>query len=1616
MVKIVNKRRKSKLEKDPIRQRMLHERYQHAKRLEHDYSHVFRKKTRLELIRLSLIICGIEFAYSAETAFVSPILLSIGIEHKHMTMVWALSPLIAFFVSPILGSISDRCGSRFGRRRPLIVVLSIGLILGLILAPWGRDIGAFLGDVGNGANISNITNNDPSKFEYKTVNAETKSSGFFYAIFFTVLGTLLLDFNADNCQTPSRAYLLDVCVPEEHAHALSTFTIMAGLGGCLGYALGAINWDTTIFANFIGDNIKTVFTLTTIIFIIAMLFTVTSFREIPLKLIESDEMLKPVTQVAVKKEKERLKALESINKVSKVIENGATISSTSNNKSDPNLSSISISSSDDDEDEPDESITLMMYLKSIIFMPKALRILCLTNLFSWMGQIPYLFYFTDFVGEAVYGGDPSASVDSPEYKLYDAGIRFGCWGLALDSLSCAFYSMIIERMIKRFTAKKIFVGAMLSFSISMAILEKFIQQKFGRNKTNEYTKMVRALSKRRKSVLENNPIRQRMLHERYQHAKRLEHDYSHVFRKKTRLELIRLSLIICGIEFAYSAETAFVSPILLSIGIEHKHMTMVWALSPLIAFFVSPILGSISDRCGSRFGRRRPLIVVLSIGLILGLILAPWGRDIGAFLGDVGNGANISNITNDDPSKFEYKTVNAETKSSGFFYAIFFTVLGTLLLDFNADNCQTPSRAYLLDVCVPEEHAHALSTFTIMAGLGSCLGYAIGAINWDTTIFANLIGDNIKTVFTLVTLIFIVAMLFTVTSFREIPLKLIESDEMLKPVTQVAVKKEKERLKALESINKVIENGATISSTSNNKSDPNLSSISISSSDDDEDEPDESITLMMYLKSIIFMPKALRILCLTNLFSWMGQIPYCLYFTDFVGETVFGGDPAANMNSPEYELYDAGIRFGCWGLAVYALSCAFYSMIIERMIKRFTAKKVFVGAMLNFSVAMAILVFTLVTLIFIVAMLFTVTSFREIPLKLIESDEMLKPVTQVAVKKEKERLKALESINKVSKVIENGATISSTSNNKSDPNLSSISISSSDDDEDEPDESITLMMYLKSIIFMPKALRILCLTNLFSWMGQIPYLFYFTDFVGEAVYGGDPSASVDSPEYKLYDAGIRFGCWGLALDSLSCAFYSMIIERMIKRFTAKKIFVGAMLSFSISMAILGYYPTKIGVLFFSTVSGIVYSTLFTIPFLLVAQYHGKGTLKVERPDNSAEKEKFIQQKFGRNKTNEYTKMVRALSKRRKSVLENNPIRQRMLHERYQHAKRLEHDYSHVFRKKTRLELIRLSLIICGIEFAYSAETAFVSPILLSIGIEHKHMTMVWALSPLIAFFVSPILGSISDRCGSRFGRRRPLIVVLSIGLILGLILAPWGRDIGAFLGDVGNGANISNITNDDPSKFEYKTVNAETKSSGFFYAIFFTVLGTLLLDFNADNCQTPSRAYLLDVCVPEEHAHALSTFTIMAGLGGCFGMIKRFTAKKVFVGAMLNFSVAMAILGYYPTKLGVLVFSSAAGIVYATLFNIPFLLVAQYHGKGTFKIKRVDSSPDTAEPPVEFERGLGTDCGIVGSMLFVAQFTMSLSIGSFITLIDSVAAVLYAASFFSLLAAISGCYVVYMDI
>ena len=105
-----------------------------------------RRQTMWRLILLSCAVCGIELCYAAETAFVSPILLRLGVPATFATLAWCLSPLLGLVLGPLLGSLSDQCPSPLGRRRPFILLLSVGIVVGLLLVPRGAHLGVALGD------------------------------------------------------------------------------------------------------------------------------------------------------------------------------------------------------------------------------------------------------------------------------------------------------------------------------------------------------------------------------------------------------------------------------------------------------------------------------------------------------------------------------------------------------------------------------------------------------------------------------------------------------------------------------------------------------------------------------------------------------------------------------------------------------------------------------------------------------------------------------------------------------------------------------------------------------------------------------------------------------------------------------------------------------------------------------------------------------------------------------------------------------------------------------------------------------------------------------------------------------------------------------------------------------------------------------------------------------------------------------------------------------------------------------------------------------------------------------------------------------------------------------
>lgn len=161
-----------------------------------------------------------------------------------------------------------------------------------------------------------------------------------------------------------------------------------------------------------------------------------------------------------------------------------------------------------------------------------------------------------------------------------------------------------------------------------------------------------------------------------------------------------------------------------------------------------------------------------------------------------------------------------------------------------------------------------------------------------------MLGGHVRAVFTLITFIFIFCVAITITSFREVPLAMLDSFSQIEDndetdgagnygtMTENDEKNLDERKKSL-----VLELGKTNEGYSALPGE-NIAETSFSSQPLAAPPAVESVpSLRHYLMSIVHMPKSIQTVCVTNFFCWSAHVCYSLYFTDFVGESVFGGDP-----------------------------------------------------------------------------------------------------------------------------------------------------------------------------------------------------------------------------------------------------------------------------------------------------------------------------------------------------------------------------------------------------------------------------------------------------------------------------------------------------------------------------------------------------------------------------------------------------------------------------------------------------------------------------------------------------------------------------------------------------
>lgn len=61
-------------------------------------------------------------------------------------------------------------------------------------------------------------------------------------------------------------------------------------------------------------------------------------------------------------------------------------------------------------------------------------------------------------------------------------------------------------------------------------------------------------------------------------------------------------------------------------------------------------------------------------------------------------------------------------------------------------------------------------------------------------------------------------------------------------------------------------------------------------------------------------------------------------------------------------------------------------------------------------------------------------------------------------------------------------------------------------------------------------------------------------------------------------------------------------------------------------------------------------------------------------------------------------------------------------------------------------------------------------------------------------------------------------------------------------------------------------------------------------------------------------------------------------AKYVYTGGLLFYSCGMCLMALTKAQASVIIFSWCAGVMYSTLFTMPYLLIAHYHSLGTVNL------------------------------------------------------------------------------
>ena len=153
--------------------------------------------------------------------------------------------------------------------------------------------------------------------------------------------------------------------------------------------------------------------------------------------------------------------------------------------------------------------------------------------------------------------------------------------------------------------------------------------------------------------------------------------------------LWNLSFGFFGVQIAYALQSANISRIFATLGADPHNLSYFWILPPLMGILVQPIVGTLSDKTWTRFGRRIPYLFIGATVAVLVMCLLPNAGSLGL-------------------------TVGA---------AMLFGLIALMFLDTSINMAMQPFKMLVGDMVNEEQKAKAYSIQSFLCNAGSVAGY-----------------------------------------------------------------------------------------------------------------------------------------------------------------------------------------------------------------------------------------------------------------------------------------------------------------------------------------------------------------------------------------------------------------------------------------------------------------------------------------------------------------------------------------------------------------------------------------------------------------------------------------------------------------------------------------------------------------------------------------------------------------------------------------------------------------------------------------------------------------------------------------------------------------------------